>query len=344
MRQSDSVRKLQQQQWRVLACGLQTGVWLIAAVVLSRRVSGDASGFATQWAACLVGCVAMAVSVLTTSFLRGDDPRASSAEEGLLPEALSLMPGVMLGLALLPAGSGGGLAALLGLFAVGFGVQYAFSTSRQTGRRLCPFNRLVHPPSGRGDCEARAAGEGDTLVCDAGSSQNLNSAESEQALPARSSRPSQREGEGDELASAGPMVEVVAIAGETGVLAETAESLASHQFGPDAQQWMSRSRQDGYDVAEGEVQIDFEAGQRLVALHLPFSPPLAATPEFECEGLDEIELSFRTTAQHTYGVRVEVSRSGALDAAATARIGWAASAEISEKIVAEESPQSASAA
>ena len=344
MRQSDSVRKLQQQQWRVLACGLQTGVWLIAAVVLSRRISGDASGFATQWAACLVGCVAMAISVLTTSFLKGDDPRASSAEEGLLPEALSLMPGVMLGLALLPAGSGGGLAALLGLFAVGFGVQYAFSTSSRTGRRARPFDRLLHPPSGRVGCEARAAGEGDTLLSDAGLSQNLNSAETEQALPARSSRPSQRESGGDDEGCAVSLVEVASPVNETDALAELTEGSASAHFGAEAQQWMSRSRQDGYDVVEGEVQIDFEAGQRLVALHLPFSPPLAATPEFECEGLDEVELSFRTTARHTYGVRVEVSRSGTLEEAVTARVGWAASAEVSEKAIAEESPQSASAA
>ncbi len=77
MRQSDSVRKLQQQQWRVLACGLQTGVWLIAAVVLSRRISGDASGFATQWAACLVGCVAIAVSVPDDQLSEERRPRAS---------------------------------------------------------------------------------------------------------------------------------------------------------------------------------------------------------------------------------------------------------------------------
>jgi|GEM_PF-748038 len=335
MRQSDSVRKLQQQQWRVLACGLQTGVWLIAAVVLSRRISGDATGLATQWAACLVGCVAMAVSVLTTSFLKGDDPRSLSAEDGLLPEALSLLPGVMLGLALLPAGSGGGLAALLGLFAVGFGVQFAFSTSHRAGRRLRTFDRLLNPPSETVGHEARVAGEGDTPGTDAGSSQDLASAESEQGLPARSSRPSQSEGGGDDLRSVVPRDEAVSLVDEPDALAELVEDSASARFGPDAQQWMSRSRQEGYDVFEGEVQIDFAVGQRLVAVHLPFSPPLAATPEFECEGLDETELSFRTTARHTYGVRVEVSRSGSLDEPATARIGWAASAEIGEDAASE---------
>ena len=344
MRQSDSVRKLQQQQWRVLACGLQTGVWLIAAVVLSRRISGDASGFASQWAACLVGFVAMATSVLTTSFLKGDDPRASSAEEGLLPEALSLMPGVMLGLALLPAGSGGGLAALLGLFAVGFGVQYAFSTSSRTGRRASPFDRLLHPPSGMVGCEARAAGEGSSLKSEACLPDSGDNTETEQALPARSSRPSQRESGCDDEGCAVSLAEVASPVNEPDTLAELTEGSAGPHFSPDAQQWMSRSRQDGYDVVEGEVQIDFEAGQRLVALHLPFSPPLAATPEFECEGLGEIELSFRTTARHTYGVRVEVSRSGALAEPVTARIGWAASAEVGEKAATEESPQSASAA
>jgi hypothetical protein len=97
---------------------------------------------------------------------------------------------------------------------------------------------------------------------------------------------------------------------------------------------MSRSRQDGYDVVEGEVQIDFVAGQRVVVVHLPFSPPLAGTPEFECEGLDQVELSFRTTARHTYGVRVEVSRPATQQEPATTRIGWAASAATCEEAAA----------
>lgn len=335
MRQSDSVEKIQQQQRRVLACGLQTGVWLIAAVVLSRRISGDASGFVTQWAACLVGCVAMAVSVLTTSFLKGDDPRASSAEEGLMPEALSLMPGVMLGLALLPAGSGGGLAALLGLFAVALGVQYAFSTASRAGRRISAVDRLLQSRSGMVGREVRVNGDGDRFNGDATSVLNSGNAEPVQALPARSSRPSQRASGGDGMDSAAPLISASLLDVASDRLTEVADGTGSSQFGPETQQWMSRSRQDGYDVVEGEVQIGFDAGQRLVALHLPFSPPLAATPEFECEGLDEIELNFRTTARHTYGVRVEVSRSGALDMPATARIGWAASAEIGEDLAPE---------
>jgi hypothetical protein len=149
MRQSDSVRTLQQQQWRVLACGLQTGVWLIAAVVLSRRISGDASGLTTQWAACLVGSVAIAVSVLTTSFLKGDNPRASSADDELLPEALSLLPGVMLGLALLPAGSGGGLTALLGLFVCVCVCLCVFVAERgNTPGHLIARSRLLQRASG----------------------------------------------------------------------------------------------------------------------------------------------------------------------------------------------------
>lgn len=347
MRQSDSVEKIQQQQRRVLACGLQTGVWLIAAVVLSRRISGDASGFVTQWAACLVGCVAMAVSVLTTSFLKGDDPRASSAEEGLMPEALSLMPGVMLGLALLPAGSGGGLAALLGLFAVAFGVQYAFSTASRAGRRISAVDRLLQSRSGMVGREVRVNGDGDRFNGfngDATSVLSSGNAEPVQALPARSSRPSQRASGGDGMDSAAPLISASLLDVASDRLTEVADGTGSSQFEPETQQWMSRSRQDGFDVVEGEVQVNFDAGQRLVALHLPFSPPLAATPQFECEGLDETELSFRTTASHTYGVRVEVSRSGALESPATARIGWAASAEINEEATAEESSQSASAA
>lgn len=286
MLKTDSVAKLQERQWRALACGLQTGVWLVAAVVLSRRVSGDASGFATQWAACLVGSVAMAISVLTTSLLKGDDPRTSNSEHGLLPEALSLLPGMMLGLALMPAGSGGGLAALLGLFVVAFVAQVGLSTASRSGQSL------VRPA----DVATEAVSEPDW----------------DDALPESDASPH---------------------AGDLPLLDDNqAGSLCT---GPETQQWMTRSQQDGYDVIEGEVRIDFESGQRLIALHLPFSPPLAATPEFECECLDDIEVSFRTTARHSYGVRVEISRSGSLDQPATATIGWAASAESATEAVAE---------
>ncbi len=50
-------------QRRSIACGLLTGVVFVSAVVLARRVSGDASSI-PAWAACLVGSLAVAIAAL----------------------------------------------------------------------------------------------------------------------------------------------------------------------------------------------------------------------------------------------------------------------------------------
>ena len=70
-------------------------------------------------------------------------------------------------------------------------MNYHDGTSTQpVGQRLSRAEHRppLHPPSGRVGCEARAAGEGDALEVDA-------EQVPVQAIPARSSRPSQREGE-----------------------------------------------------------------------------------------------------------------------------------------------------
>ncbi len=61
-------------------------------------------------------------------------------------------------------------------------------TARETAVSRQTTGDLLHPPSGRGGREARVAGEGVTL--------GTHDSEPELALPARASRPSQREGEG----------------------------------------------------------------------------------------------------------------------------------------------------
>jgi hypothetical protein len=115
---------------------------------------------------------------------------------------------------------------------------------------------------------------------------------------------------------------------------ELSEPLPHPASNPDTTQWMSRSRVEGLDVAEGSFRVRFAAGQRLTPVHLPFSPPLADTPEFECEPADDSDLRFRTTAVHAYGVRIEVSRSGNCDEEATVEVAWMASAALSESVAA----------
>ena len=97
---------------------------------------------------------------------------------------------------------------------------------------------------------------------------------------------------------------------------------------------MSRSQVEGLDVAEGSFRVRFAASQRLAPVHLPFSPPMADTPEFECEPADDSDLRFRTTAVHAYGIRIEVSRSADCDDEAVVKVAWMASASLSDSVAA----------
>lgn len=292
--------------WQFIACGLQTGVWLVTAVVLSRRLSGDASGLATQWSACLVGSVSMAVSALVTDN-RSSDTAALLRSPGLvLPDALCLLPGLMLGIALLPAGSGAGLAALLGLFGIAL------------------LTRISANP------QAVRAGIGLVLSGDGAPMDNGRSASVESADTSASvshSTPIRPVPTADSPAAVSMHSDLAAGPGH-----EPETAGLQPRITPAARQWMCRSRDEGYELLEGELRVEFLPGQRVVPVHLPFSPALSATPDFECEGLDDCDVSFRTTACHSYGVRVEVSRSGPTDEAAITTIGWAASSPLAPAV------------
>lgn len=291
---------LWQTQRRSMACGLLSGVFFVTAVVLSRRITGDASALSSELAACLVGISASFISILAASLPDLISDRLSRPQRTLLLSVCGV-PGVMLGLSLLPAGSTIGVACLPGLFLVGVLTLTAFDSENISSIVRSSERRDVQPAV---SLAAIAADIDDQIT--------LSQHEQPRESAIRESAPS-------DLSS----------------LPFDINAPVPHPSSdPETTQWMSRSVVDGLDVVEGSFRVKFTSGQRLAPVHLPFSPPLADTPEFECESADESDLRFRTTAVHAYGVRIEVSRSTECSQEETVEVAWMASAAITESVAA----------
>jgi hypothetical protein len=322
---------LWQTQRRSAACGLLSGVFLVTAVVLSRRISGDASAFSSELAACLTGVAASVIATLAASMPELISDRLTRPLRWLLTSVCGI-PGVMLGLALMPPGSTTGLACLLGLYVAAV-LTLSISESDGAGGLTESIVRLRAKQATDGDqssgivadsdriadSEARSAQTGATPFETQTMDERLSLPATDSAVDARSDEPAGHH-ETEEPTAALPF--------------ELNEPMPHPASNPDTTQWMSRSRVEGLDVAEGAFRVHFTAGQRLAPVHLPFSPPLADTPEFECEPADESDLRFRTTAVHAYGVRIEVSRSGDCNDEATVEVAWMASAALSDSAAA----------
>ena len=139
---------LWQTQRRSAACGLLSGVFLVTAVVLSRRISGDAGTFSSELAACLTGVAASMVGILAASLPDLVSVQLARPQRTLLISACGL-PGIMLGLAVMPAGSSTGLACLLGLY-----VAAVLTSSAQVDQQRRDFKsriRLSFMPETKSD-------------------------------------------------------------------------------------------------------------------------------------------------------------------------------------------------
>jgi len=316
---------LWQTQRRSAACGLLSGVFLVTAVVLSRRISGDAGAFSSELAACLTGVAASLVGILAASLPELISVRLARPQRTLLISACGL-PGIMLGLAVMPTASSTGLACLLGLYVAAVLTLSAFE-SEGVGTQPETLVRSKPEPSTVNDQSSSviAASEEPPTISDAISSDNITLDE-RLALRATDFEADVThdslisDSENEEPTDALPF--------------ELNEPMPHPASNPETTQWMSRSQAEGLDVAEGSFRVRFAAGQRLAPVHLPFSPPLADTPEFECEPADDSDLRFRTTAVHAYGVRIEVSRSADCDEEAVVEVAWMASATLSDSVAA----------
>ena len=286
---------------RSAACGFLTALVFVTAVVVMRRVSGDAAPLA-QLAGALIGLLAIGLSTLCT-IVPGVLREPLDLPARLLATGLASTPGLVLGLALLPPGSVPGTATVLCVFCV-----------TVTCGTLCGE---LPPPS------IRQA----TLL-----------AEARRALAARprtDTAPPENSTdhlEQTELAD-WPGLDVK-VEESSGISAESLEESLPFEGTtphpadvPTTTQWMSRGTLDEGESAEGGCLADFEAGQKLAMIHLSFSPAFAVAPELECEPLDDSDVTIKVAARQAYGVRLEVTRKGDCELPLSVPVGWFAFSE-----------------
>lgn len=326
------IETLWQTQRRSAACGVLSGLLLVVAVVLSRRISGDAAAFSSELAACLTGVTASLVAIFASLTPGLVSDRLTQPQRTLLVSGCGI-PGVMLGLAVMPPGSSTGLTCLLGI--------HVTVVLAVTALSLDEVLDVAAGSIGSNERQADSIAASTIVAPDTEHSTEIsrvdvspqNSTLGTTQPPAESTLEERLVMQAVNASSATDQAQSDA-SEESALLFEPSNSMPHPASNPETTQWMSRSTVGGVDVAEGAFQVRFAAGQRLVPVHLPFSPPLAGIPEFECEPADDSELRFRTTAVHAYGIRIEVSRSTDCDQEATIDVAWMASAALSESAAA----------
>ena len=278
---------------RSLAAGLLTGVCLLSAVVLSRRAAGAASSLPSAWVACLIAAAVMSVGVVSIAIFSRRSA-ALGVPERLLVGGLGLLPGLVLGLALLPTSSGAGLAALIGIFATllgaSVGLREAASHVRDVAADLMPYT------------ESR-----DTIPTDPASVVScLMATEPSAASSDKADNHRHRVG------------------GDCVDFATADESHPHPSTDPDVVQWQARAVRDGQETLEGGMRVRFAAGVKQVALHLPFAPAFESLPSFDAEALDDADVEVVVTSLHAYGVRLEVRSRSRCEQDRLIEIGYSA--------------------
>lgn len=273
---------------RSIACGILTGVVFVSAAVLARRISGDASAI-TTWAASLTGAVAIGVAILCATIPGVLHERLEIADR-ILATGLASIPGLLLGLSLLPAGSFTGVSSLLGIYLVAV-IAGTFGTGTIPQQSL-PF---VKPVLASSEPLVRPTSHSEVAVLE---------------KPTATAWPTDPPSESQPLD-----------------LNLQAEAIPHPSGNPQTTQWMSRAITADGENAEGGCQVDFVPEQKVVAAHILFTPAFDAVPEFECEPLDESDVRVKVTTRQRYGVRIEVTRVGNLAMAQSIPLGWFAFAE-----------------
>ncbi len=96
-------------------------------------------------------------------------------------------------------------------------------------------------------------------------------------------------------------------------------------------QWMTRRQlEDDQELIEGAATALFQPGQKQVAIHLAFCPPLAQTPEVHCEITSGDAARVRVTTAQTYGARLDVRLTSPAELEQTVRVSFSATCRLSQ--------------
>ena len=295
-----------------MAAGLLTGVCLLSAVVFARRSVGAARDLSSAGFACSLAAIVMLLGIAAAMNFtrRADRDHAAS----LLQSSLAALPGLLLGLALMPTQSSTGLGALLTVFLL-------LTVIGVVAQAPLAVTTAANQPLFRD--ELNQAHSADVTV-------------PPQAVPNVMTDADHSSDSTNELAShstsiVDPLLERQEFSEELdeNMVGEDGEAIPHPSVDPDVMQWMTRAERDGVDTFEGAMKVRFAPRAKQVAVHLPFVPPFAAVPVFEAEPLDDADIEIAVTSLHGYGIRFEVTRKGRLDQPASISIGYCASAPLS---------------
>lgn len=323
-------------QWQTIVrrTGL-AGLWLTALLIAQKRWSGELT---TDCSEAIVVGTAGAVGLLSVLVMLVIAPRESRPSRLLTRLWLTALPSFLAGLSLLPDASAAGPAGLsLGLMLAVLAPSLigrpedvrSIVTAAQTSSVAETASSVVKITTAQpraltagasSACVETAArllepsGLNDAEPCGLESAgESLRPLPSEQSSFHRFEEPPAGEPDVDEL-------------DEDRI--DEADEECSLQIGPATRQWMTRTIRMHGEVVEGGCRIEFSVGQKQAVLHLPFTPALSGTPEFECEALDGSDVRFRITARLPYGIRMEISRSSGLDQCQSVELGYSASAPL----------------
>ena len=333
-------------QRRQLAAGLLTGVALISAVVVSRRVAGDASAFASQfWPTILgmVGIVAALFSVTVPGILDN-----LSAAQRFLATSLCGIPGLILGLSLMPTGSGAGLTSLLAFYALALWVSHlanldAFS---QVSLRIGQ-TRLIRDVSTSPLDTQNVAAESSAAVASMESdrqssdrppseSSSLATVQNDECVE-QSSQPDHADFDSILSIEADLETRLAQLSSENMESLEVDHeetSLPHPSQNPNTQQWSSRTVEGNCEQLEGVITATLAVNEERIAIHIPFAPALDAIPEFECEAINGEPVEVCVTQTKSYGMRLELKRpKSEAQTRLVVQVGYFASLEIAEVIL-----------
>jgi len=267
----------------------------------------------------------MLVGLASGLSLKSDQDK-STTPYLLLLATLSALPGLAMGLALLPTQDAGGLVALLGELGI----------LVVSGLNLAPVAVTQTQPLGSESTPTRKP----LLVGANGlvGSEPDGIARSNERVPeplsTECTRPVVTTHVESVVAAKGAHVKPSDLIQVDASELSEANDIRLDEHGLNRTQWMQRSLCDGCDVIEGSVRVTLPRGVKQVAVHVPFAPAFAAAPQFEAEPLGEADVEVRQTSLHCYGVRFEVARRQHLHEVVSVEISYFASAVLLESAAA----------
>ena len=273
-------------EWRrSVAVALWAALWVIALVLVWRRLAGAFSVELGGLAACAFSTLAAVVGVIAW-LLYATRPRRAAATrmQRAVTAIATLAPVVLLGIALVPRGSSSTAAYLTVLLLL------TAATLAVLEVCLPPEAQRTRTATSAGH-HAVSSGQGDVLIREPGSADLAGEGADRRELAAPAN----------------------------------AESNGSTPAAAVSQWLRRETLPGGAEQIEGTNRLSFAAGQKHAVVHLAFTPPLSGVPTIECEPLDSAEVELKVAAAYPYGARIEARREGSLDQPADVEIGYMAS-------------------